>query len=215
MEVAGLTDPGPDPGIVREAAEVGVATGWAIAGPGSSGQQLSRHGADGRQDVPPGFVDVFEANEVFAASFTDRGLPARAARGLAIVTCMDSRIDPLAVVGMAPGDAKILRNAGARVTEDVLRTLVLATYLLGVERVLVMPHSKCRMATATEAEIHALIAADHGVDTRSMEFRTIDDLESALARDLQRIRSNPFLPHELQVAGAVYDVDTGRLHFSH
>jgi carbonic anhydrase len=127
---------------------------------------------------------------------------------------MDSRIDPLAIVGMAPGDAKILRNAGARVTEDVLRTLVLATYLLGVDRVLVMPHSKCRMASATEAGIHDMIAAEHGVDTRSMEFRTIDNQEAALARDIQRIRSNPLLPRNLEVAGAIYDVDTGLLRFA-
>jgi carbonic anhydrase len=169
----------------------------------------------GPADPLAAFADVVSANAAFAASFAERGLSARAARGLAIITCMDSRIDPLAIVGMAPGDAKILRNAGARVTDDVLRTLVLATYLLGVDRVLVMPHSRCRMATATESEIHALIAAEHGVDTRSMEFRTIDNLEGALARDVQRIRSNPFLPHDLQVAGAIYDVDTGLLHFAH
>lgn len=146
--------------------------------------------------------------------FSDHGLPARAARGLAIITCMDSRLDPLAIVGMSPGDAKILRNAGARVTDDVLRTLVLSTYLLGVERVLVMPHSKCRMASASEAEIHALIAAEFGVDTRSMEFRTIDDQQRALAVDVQRIRSFPYLPRDLAVAGAVYDVDTGSLDFA-
>lgn len=178
---------------------------------GASGRDsLSNYSID---DVPRGFRDVAAANRSFARSFRDRGLPARAARGLAIITCMDSRIDPLAIVGMTPGDAKILRNAGARVTDDVLRTLVLAIYLLGVNRVLVMPHSKCRMASATEDEIHALIAAEHGVDTRSMEFRTIENQDLALARDIQRIRSNPFLPADLEVAGALYDVDTGRLLF--
>ena len=83
---------------------------------------------------------------------------------------MDSRISPLAVVGMQAGDAKILRNAGARVTDDVLRTLVLASYLLGVNRVLVMPHTDCRMASADEATIHATIQDQFGVDTRSLEF---------------------------------------------
>ncbi len=124
---------------------------------------------------------------------------------------MDSRIDPLQVVGMGPGDVKILRNAGARVTEDVLRTLVLATYLLEVERVLVMPHTKCKMASGTEEEIHTLIEADYGVDTRSMEFRTTLDQDRALATDLRRIRSFPLLPPHVVVGGAMYDVDTGRL----
>jgi carbonic anhydrase len=89
------------------------------------------------------FSDVLGANAAFVSDFQDSGLTGTAAKGLAIVTCMDSRVNPLAVVGMNAGDAKILRNAGARVTEDVLRTLVLATYLLGVDRILVMPHSNC------------------------------------------------------------------------
>ncbi|MFM7624662.1 MAG: carbonic anhydrase, partial [Actinomycetota bacterium] len=93
------------------------------------------------------FDEILAANKLFAQSFESSDLTGRAAQGLAIVTCMDSRIDPLRVVGMKPGDAKILRNAGARVTEDVLRTLVLATHLLNVSRVLVMPHTDCRMAS--------------------------------------------------------------------
>ena len=103
------------------------------------------------------FSDLESANREFVASFVPEGQSGRAAKGLAIVTCMDSRIAPLAIVGMKPGDAKILRNAGARVTDDVLRTLVLATHLLGVNRVLVMPHTDCRMATGTEPEIHKAI----------------------------------------------------------
>ena len=103
------------------------------------------------------FKDLLEANQGFAASFQSQELSGAAKKGLAIVTCMDSRIDPLRIVGMDAGDAKILRNAGARVTDDVLRTLVLATHLLNVDRILVMPHTDCRMASATEEEVHALI----------------------------------------------------------
>ncbi len=157
------------------------------------------------------FDDVFAANQVFANSFEDSHLTGTATRGLAIVTCMDSRINPLAAVGMQAGDAKILRNAGARVTDDVLRTLVLATYLLGVKRVLVMPHTDCRMANNNEAEIHAMIQDQHGVDTRSIEFRTVDNQQSALINDVTRIRSFPFLPKGLVVVGAIYDVATGLL----
>lgn len=158
------------------------------------------------------FSDVLTANAGYAADFRGLGLGGRAAKGLAIITCMDSRIDPLSIVGMGPGDVKILRNAGARVTEDVLRTLVLATYLLEVDRVLVLPHTRCKMVGTAEEDIHALIAEQYGVDTRSMEFRTVEDERAALRRDLRRIRSFPLLPDELVVGGAVYDVDTGELH---
>jgi carbonic anhydrase len=143
--------------------------------------------------------------------FNDSGLTGTARKGLAIVTCMDSRISPLAVVGMQAGDAKILRNAGARVTDDVLRTLVLASYLLGVNRVLVMPHTDCRMASADEATIHATIKDQFGVDTRSLEFRTVSDQRSALAIDVTRIRTYPLLQKGVSVAGAVYNVSTGQL----
>jgi carbonic anhydrase len=157
------------------------------------------------------FSDVIEANAEYARGFTGLGLGGRAARGLAVITCMDSRIDPLRVLGMNAGDVKILRNAGARVTDDVLRTLVLACYLLEVNRVLVMPHTRCKMASGTQEEIHDLIEAQFGVDTRSMEFRTTLDQPGALGRDLRRIRSFPLLPSGLAVGGAIYDVDTGRL----
>ena len=156
------------------------------------------------------FDDVLAANELYARDFDRGGLEPVAARGLAILTCMDSRIDPLRMLGLSAGDAKILRNAGARVTEDVLRTLVLATHLLGVERVMVVPHTRCRMAQTTEDEIHAVIL-EHGVDTRSLEFRTDPDQASALRTDLRRIRSYPLLPAGLLVGGAIYDVATGRL----
>lgn len=157
------------------------------------------------------FDDLFAANDDYAARYENVGLPARAARGLAVVTCMDSRVDPFRILGIRAGDAKILRNAGARVTDDVLRTLVLAVYLLGVDRVLVMPHTRCRMAEASEAEIHQLILEQHGVDTRSLEFRTDPDQLGALRHDLVKVRACPLLPRDLAVGGAFFDVDTGRL----
>ena len=157
------------------------------------------------------FDDVMGGNRQFAASYQDSGLSGMAARGLALITCMDSRIDPLAALGMRAGDMKILRNAGARVTDDVLRTLVLATYLLNVERVIVMPHTDCRMAKSTEADVHRTILERAGVDTRSLEFRAIADPLETLRADVQRIRSFPFLPEDLVVAGGMYDVATGEL----
>ena len=157
------------------------------------------------------FRDLLSANEKFASGFEYSELTGTARKGIAIVTCMDSRISPLAVVGLQAGDAKILRNAGARVTDDVLRTLVLASYLLGVNRVLVMPHTDCRMANADEATIHSTIEEQYGVNTRSLEFRTVSDQRAALAIDVTRIRSYPLLQKGVSVAGAIYSVSTGQL----
>ena len=157
------------------------------------------------------FKDALDANDEYVKSFKYSELTGVASRGIAIVTCMDSRINPLSVIGMKSGDAKILRNAGARVTEDVLRTLVLATYLLGVNRILIMPHTNCRMAMSEEADIHNLIEEKYGVDTRSLEFRTVSDQNKALITDVNRVRSYPFLRNGVEGGGAIYDVATGKI----
>jgi carbonic anhydrase len=156
------------------------------------------------------FADVLAANAAYVERFDRGGLSGQAARGLAVLTCMDSRIDPLAMLGLRAGDAKILRNAGARVTDDVIRTLVLARYLLGVDRAMVIAHTNCRMAGGTEDDVHAAIAAASGPDTRSLNFETTTDQRATLHGDVQRIRSSPYLPG-LHTGGFVYDVHTGRL----
>jgi carbonic anhydrase len=156
------------------------------------------------------FDDLFAANEDYAAAFTDPGLTGEASRGLAVLTCIDSRIDPLAALGLAPGDAKIIRNAGARVTTESLITLILAVYLLGVERVLLMPHTDCGVTKVSDADIHG-VAAKYGADTRSLDFPLVADQDAALRRDLLCLRTSPFLPENLAVDGAVFDVATGRL----
>jgi carbonic anhydrase len=157
------------------------------------------------------FKDLTGANAEYIKSFKYSELTGVAQKGLAIVTCMDSRINPLSVVGMRSGDAKILRNAGARVTEDVLRTLVLATYLLGVNRILIMPHTECRMAESTEEEIHQQIDEEFGVNTSSLEFRTTNDQLGELKKDVNRVRSYPLLNQGVSVGGAIYDVKTGKI----
>lgn len=158
------------------------------------------------------FSDVLAGNEHYAASFSDSHLTGVARRGIAVVTCIDSRIDPLNLMGMKPGDVKILRNAGARVTEDVLRTLVLASHLLGVKRVLVLPHTDCRMASAEEEEVHAEIMRVSGVDSRGIEIRTSSDQIAALKMDMTRVRAFPLLASGVVVGGAIFDVHSGELH---
>lgn len=156
------------------------------------------------------FADVLQANELYAASVATPHLEGRAAKGLAILTCMDSRIDPLGMFGLAKGDAKILRNAGARVTQDVLRTVVLARYLLGVERVMIVQHTRCAMASGTEADIHAKVMEAGGPDTRSISFKTTTDQEGALHHDVQRLLSWPYLS-DVAVGGYILDLNTGRV----
>jgi carbonic anhydrase len=159
----------------------------------------------------PGFDDLERANRLYAIRFDLAGRPARAAAGLAVVTCMDPRIDPLAVLGLVPGDAVVLRNPGAQVTEDVLRALVLGCHLLGVERVAVVAHTGCAMASASQAEIERIVADRASIDVRSLEFGVIDDPERRLRSDVQRVRSWPFLPPGLEVAGYVLSLDDGAL----
>ena len=157
------------------------------------------------------FKDALAANDEYIKTFKYSDLTGTAQRGLAIVTCMDSRINPLSVVGMKSGDAKILRNAGGRVTEDVLRTLVLATYLLGVERILIMPHTNCRMAQVDDVEIHREIDTKYGIDTSEIEFKTVPDQRQALIEDVQKVRSYRLINKDVIVGGAIYDVATGKI----
>ncbi|MDX6426904.1 MAG: carbonic anhydrase, partial [Gaiellaceae bacterium] len=110
---------------------------------------------------------------------------------------------------LEPGDAKILRNAGARVTSDVLRTLVLASHLLGVDRLMVIAHTDCRM-TGTEAEVHKALRDAGAPDTRALDFLVTEDQQKTVHDDVELLRSSPYLTH-VRVGGFRYDVETGRL----
>ncbi len=156
------------------------------------------------------FADVLTANAAYAGGFSPAGLDGRAARGLAVLTCMDSRIDPLAMLGLEPGDAKIVRNAGARVTDEVLATLVVARYLLDVERLMVIAHTDCRMVAASEDELHGAIREAGGPETSDLSFSTSPDQAASVRADVERVRSFGRL-ETLRVGGFVYDVATGLL----
>jgi len=158
------------------------------------------------------FDDLLAANAAFAAHFTLGGFDGVAHRGVAIVTCMDSRIDPLGMLGLVAGDAKILRDLGGRVTDEVLAGLVLATNLLGVERVLLVAHTRCAAASNTEAALRARVGRAAGTDASWMSFHSISDQAAALHEDVHRVRSHPLVPDSVLVGGFMYDVDTGLLH---
>ena len=124
---------------------------------------------------------------------------------------MDSRIDPLRLIGLKAGDAKIFRNPGGRVTPEALEALVLGVHLLGVDRILVVPHSRCAMTSATEAELHERVSASAGIDADWQPFHVIEDQLAALEDDVLRIRSHPLIGDRAKVGGFLYDVDTGLL----
>ena len=172
----------------------------------------ARHGAcTTLSRVSTEFDDLLAANRAFAATFDLAGFDGVAKAGVAIVTCMDSRIDPLRMLGLTAGDAKIFRNPGGRVTEAALEALVLATHLLGVERVLVVPHTRCAMTANTEAQLQEKISAATGQDVSWHAFHAIPDQRAALLQDLTKVRTHPLIPDTVSVGGFVYDVDTGLL----
>ena len=157
------------------------------------------------------FDDLLSANADYGKDFPLSGFDGVAHAGVAIVTCMDSRIDPLAMVGLKPGDAKIFRNPGGRVTPQALEALVLASHLLNVSRVLVIPHTRCAMASASEAELRARISEAQGVDASWQPFHVVTDQLAGLGEDVAKVRSHPLIPESVAVGGFVYDVDNGLL----
>jgi carbonic anhydrase len=157
------------------------------------------------------FDDLLAANRRYRDDFHDSGVAGVAAKGLAVLTCIDSRIDPLALLGLRAGDAKIIRNAGARVTPDALRSLVLAVNLLGATRVCVVQHTECAMVGTTDEELQARITAKRGVDASGWEFLTSTDQRATLHADIERIRTCPLLPDDLTIGGFVFDVRSGEL----
>jgi carbonic anhydrase len=146
---------------------------------------------------------LLAANEGYAAARAKIG-EARPSSHLAVVTCMDARIDVFAVLGLHLGEANVIRNAGGRVTDDVLRSLALATGVLGVDTVVVMQHTKCGLAGVTDDELQRITGANLG-------FLPIDDHAAALREDIANLVDTPFLSALCRIAGFVYDVETGEI----
>lgn len=157
------------------------------------------------------FDDLLAANRSFAEGFELGGFDGVAHAGVAIVTCMDSRIDPLGMLGLKPGDAKIFRNPGGRVTQAALEALVLGVHLLNVNRILVIPHTRCAMASNGQEEIRRRVSESAGQDASWQFFSVVPDQMSALRDDCHIVRAHPLIPDTVAVGGFLYDVDTGLL----
>jgi carbonic anhydrase len=135
-------------------------------------------------------------------------LAAEPARRLTVVTCMDARIEPLRLLGFALGDVHVLRNAGGRATDDVVRSVALSTHLLGTREVALIQHTECGLLGATNEAIRARVVAS-GCDAGAIDFLPIDDLDASVRADVAQLRASIALPRELQVSGFVYDVRSG------
>lgn len=153
--------------------------------------------------------EFLKANERYVGTFTKGHLPLPPARQVAVVACMDARLDPARVLGLEEGDAHVIRNAGGRAA-DALRSLVISQQLLGTREVVVVHHTDCGMLTFTDEQLRAKLRDGLGQQTTT-EFLAFSDLDQSVRDDVEAIRRSPLLLPELPVSGFVYDVKTGRL----
>lgn len=156
-------------------------------------------------------ASLLAANARYAAGFTAGHLDAPPRRRLAIVTCMDGRVDPLRLLGLDLGDAHVLRNAGGRASDDAIRSLAIGRTLLGIETALVIHHTDCRMTGGDNAALRAAVAAAGGSVSPAQDFLPLPELETGVRADVTRLRESPLIPPGLAVHGFIYDVATGRL----
>jgi len=154
--------------------------------------------------------ELLSNNEAYAAGFAAGGLPPRPARRVAVLTCMDARLDPARALGLREGDAHVVRNAGGLVTEDAIRSLAVSQALLGTEEILVIHHTDCGMRTLPDEDVRARVQAAAGArpDWPAVAFGEVEeDVRAAVAA----LRESPLLARRERVRGFVYEVETGRL----
>ncbi|HXG33467.1 MAG TPA: carbonic anhydrase [Bryobacteraceae bacterium] len=155
---------------------------------------------------------VLEANQRYAAGFGLGHLPIPPARKLAVVACMDARLDVEAMLGLNIGDAHIIRNAGGVVTDDALRSLIISHHLLGTQEFMIINHTDCGMLTFTDESLRNRLTKETGTAVASPPaFHTFTDLDEHVRQQIQKIRAHPWIPRSIAVRGFVYDVRDGRL----
>lgn len=154
---------------------------------------------------------VLEANGRYAEGFTGGGLPMPPGRRFAVITCMDARLDPARFLGLAEGDAHVIRNAGGLATDDAIRSLVISQRLLGTREVFVIAHSDCGMRTFSNEQLHEQLRAESGADASGIDFGPFPDPAESVRASLRRIRQSPLLPDDYTAAGYVFHNDSGRL----
>jgi carbonic anhydrase len=154
--------------------------------------------------------ELLAANERYAESFGRGDLPAPPARKVAVVTCMDARLNPYGLLGLTEGDAHVIRNAGGVISDDAIRSLAISQHLLGTEEVVVIQHTGCGMLTFTDDEFADRLEAEAG-ERPAWRAHAFSDLEANVRAAVRAIRESPFVPRTGAVRGFVYEVETGRL----
>ena len=157
------------------------------------------------------FENFMKANQAYVDLHGTAHLPIKPKTKVAIVTCMDSRLHVAQALGLALGDAHILRNAGGRVTEDMIRSLVISQQQLGTREIVVLHHTDCGAQTFKNEEFTAHLHKELGVDVSDQDFLPFTDVEESVREDMVLLRQSPLIPADVEISGAVYDVDTGRM----
>jgi carbonic anhydrase len=154
--------------------------------------------------------DLLRNNEGYAASFDRGDLPLPPAKGIAIVACMDARLNVYGMLGLQEGDAHVIRNAGGVITDDEIRSLAISQRLLGTTEIVLIHHTDCGMLTFSDDELKARIQEDVGLKPH-FALESFTDLEEDVRQSIARIKASPFVPNKDSVRGFVYEVETGRL----
>jgi carbonic anhydrase len=154
--------------------------------------------------------ELLRNNEAYVASFQHGDLPLPPGKKLAVVACMDARLDVHAILGLAPGDAHVIRNAGGVVTDDEIRSLAISQRLLGTEEIILIHHTDCGMLTFTDDEFKRSIQDETGVKPE-WAAESFPDLDEDVRQSIARIAASPFVPRKDAIRGFVYEVESGRL----
>jgi len=156
-------------------------------------------------------IDKFLANnEDYAETFTKGSLPMPPAKQIAIVVCMDARLETGALLRLAEGDAHVIRNAGGVVTDDVIRSLTISQRLLGTREIMLIHHTDCGMLTFKDDDLKQQILDETGIKPQ-FAMEAFNDLDEDVRQSIARVKANPYIPHKEQVRGFVYDVESGQL----
>ncbi len=154
--------------------------------------------------------EMLRANQTYAAAFDKGGLPMPPGRRVAVVACMDARLNPFGMLGLTEGDAHVIRNAGGVVTDDAVRSLAISQRLLGTREIVLIHHTDCGMLTFRDDELKAQIESDTGLRP-PFALEAFADVDEDVRQSLRRVRASPYIPHRDAVRGFVYEVETGRL----
>ncbi|HEY1712919.1 MAG TPA: carbonic anhydrase [Solirubrobacteraceae bacterium] len=154
--------------------------------------------------------ELLANNESYVAAFDKGDLPLPPARKVAVVACMDARLNVYGMLGLAEGDAHVIRNAGGVVTDDEIRSLAISQRLLGTEEIILIHHTDCGMLTFTDDEFKAAIEKDTGIKP-TWAAEAFPDLDADVRQSIARIKASPFVPNKDSIRGFVYEVETGRL----